>query len=171
MIALSGPDRALTRMGAMLRLYSVQEGTILREAMTLLNSDDLEKVIQQFDLQAGEELQRTPTYMPVVLLNLSKSLDLTAAVTIGLPFIAKVLEQHKLDIVEGYANPEIPLNFNKMGAVAKSQPGDLLLEPFYVDEEGNVLLGCPCEREQEAEIEGEEPLPQFEEEASVGLLF
>lgn len=135
-------ERAVIRLGAMLRLYAKAEGTILKNAIADLEPSDKEMIIKQFDLQPGEELLRTPTYMPVVLLNLSKSLDLTEAVTIGLPFIARVLEQHKQNIADGLADPNIPLNFNKMGSVAKNSPYDLMGD-FFIDEEGNVLLGCP----------------------------
>ena len=82
-------ERALTRVGAMLRLYTSEEGTVLKEAISKLDPEDRELIIDQFDLQQRDELARTPTYMPVVLLNLSKTLGLTEAVTKGSPLSRK----------------------------------------------------------------------------------
>ncbi len=138
-------DRALTRMGAMLRLFTPKDGVILKQAILKLEPETRAKIIAQLDIQEGEELRRTPTYMPAVLVNLADNPQLGAsseerisqAVILGLPFLSRVLEAHKEALAENRANPDIPLNFNKAAAVAKQSP-TTLLKGFNIDSEGNV---------------------------------
>jgi len=140
-------DRALTRIGAMLRLFTPEEGILLKKAILELDSEQQTKIVMQLDTKEGEELERTPTYIPAVLVNLSNNLQLgitreeriSKAVTLGLPFLAKVLEKHKQSLFENKADPMIPLNFNKVAGVAKEKPYALLNE-FTIDQEGNVCI-------------------------------
>lgn len=140
-------ERALTRMGAMLRLFTPEDGMLLKKAILELDSDIQTKILMQLDIKEGEELERTPTYMPAVLVNLSNNPQLgttreeriSKAVILGLPFLAKVLEKHKQSIFENNANPKIPLNFNKAAGIAKERPQALLNE-FNIDQEGNVCI-------------------------------
>ncbi len=125
-------DRVLTRIGAMLRLFTPEDGNVLKEAMNALDPETRNHIATQLDVQ---ENVRTPTYMPAVLVNLS----LSKAVTIGLPFIARVLEQHKMLVAEGKIDPEIPLCFNQAAGVAKVDPERLNGE-FQIDKEGNIFL-------------------------------
>lgn len=141
-------DRVLTRIAAMLRLFTPQEGASLKSAMQQLSLEDRERIVAQLDVRLGEEIGRTPTYMPAVLVNLYNNKDLgvspserlSQAVIRGLPFIAKVLQQHKEQLLQRQANPEIPLNFNKIAGIAKSAPAELQQKPFAIDAEGNVSL-------------------------------
>jgi hypothetical protein len=138
-------DRALTRMGAMLRLFTHEDGLILKQAVLKLKPEIRAKIIAQLDIQEGEELRRTPTYMPAVLVNLANNLQLgtsreeriSQAVVLGLPFLSRVLEAHKQALAENRANSDIPLNFNKAAGVAKQSP-TALLKGFNIDSEGNV---------------------------------
>jgi hypothetical protein len=138
-------DRALTRMGAMLRLFTHEDGLILKQAVLKLEPETRAKIIAQLDIQEGEELRRTPTYMPAVLVNLANNPQLGAsreerisqAVVLGLPFLSRVLEAHKQALAENRANSDIPLNFNKAAGVAKQSP-TALLKGFNIDSEGNV---------------------------------
>lgn len=140
-------DRALTRMGAMLRLFTLEEGAVLKKAVSKLPSDVRQKIIEQLDVRQGEELARTPTYMPAVLVNLannpilgsSKEERISQAVLLGLPFIARVLETHKLHLASSKADSVIPLNFNKAAGVAKTNPSALNGE-YTIDAEGNVCV-------------------------------
>lgn len=140
-------DRALTRMGAMLRLFTPEDGLLLKKAILELDSMQQTKILIQLDTKEGEELERTPTYMPAVLVNLSNNPQLgitreeriSKAVILGLPFLAKVLEKHKQSLLENKANPKISLNFNKAAGVAKERPYALLNE-FNIDQEGNVCI-------------------------------
>jgi hypothetical protein len=140
-------DRVLTRVGTMLRLFTPEEGLILKHSILKLSSEERSKLIKQLDAQKDEDLMRTPTYMPAILVNLSNNPQLGASkeerivqtVVLGLPFLAKVLEKHKLAIAENKANPDIPLNFNKAAGVAKTSP-DMLLKDFSIDLEGNICF-------------------------------
>ncbi len=137
-------DRVLTRIGAMLRLFTPEEGAILKKAMGQL---DASKIAAQLDVKKGDQPGRTPTYMPAVLVNLSnnpmlgstKEERLSNAITMGLPFIARVLEKHKEMLAKHEVDANIPLNFNKMAGVAKTAPESLKAE-FAIDQEGNVFL-------------------------------
>jgi HAD superfamily hydrolase (TIGR01509 family) len=136
-------NRVLTRVGCMLRLFTPEDGKLLKQAFSRLEPEASKKVMEQLE----NELDRTPTYMPAVLLNLSSNPQLGTkreermiqTVVLGLPFLAKVLEKHQQAIKEEQANPEIPLNFNKAAGLAKATPQSLQ-EEFIVDTEGNVRL-------------------------------
>lgn len=140
-------DRALTRMGAMLRLFTSEDGMILKQTILKVDSELQTKILMQLDIKEGEEFERTPTYMPAVLVNLSNNPQLgltreeriSKAVILGLPFLAKILEKHKQSLFENKANPKIPLNFNKAAGIAKEKPYALLNE-FNIDQEGNVCI-------------------------------
>lgn len=140
-------DRALTRMGAMLRLFTPEEGAVLKQAILKLPSDVRIKIIEQLDIRKGEELARTPTYMPAVLVNLannptlgsSKEERISQAVILGLPFIARVLETHKQHLALLEADSAIPLNFNKAAGIAKTNPS-ALNGKYTIDTEGNVCV-------------------------------
>ncbi|OGN55466.1 MAG: hypothetical protein A3D96_00715 [Chlamydiae bacterium RIFCSPHIGHO2_12_FULL_44_59] len=138
-------DRALTRMGAMLRLFTPEEGSILKQAVLKLSPEIQTQIIEQLDIRQGEELMRTPTYMPAVLVNLANNPDLgsskeeriSQAVILGLPFIARVLKTHKQHLASLEADPAIPLNFNQAAGVAKTNPSALNGQ-YTIDSEGNV---------------------------------
>ncbi|HEX2580322.1 MAG TPA: hypothetical protein VHK67_07990 [Rhabdochlamydiaceae bacterium] len=140
-------DRVLSRIGAMLRLFTEEEGATLKKAMLELDPDVRARIAAQLDVQKQDQPSRTPTYMPAVLVNLSnnsqlgesKEERLSKAITIGLPFITRVLEKHKEMSANHEIDPNIPLNFNKMAGVAKTSP-QLLSKGFYIDKEGNVHL-------------------------------
>ncbi len=141
-------DRVLARIGAMLRLFSPEEGAVLEMAMNQLDIKTRKKISEQLDVQQqSAQIGRTPTYMPAVLVNLSnnpqlgetKDERLVKAVTIGLPFLARVLEKHQDMLMKQEIDSDIPLNFNKMAAIAKTSP-DRFSEDFSIDNEGNVHL-------------------------------
>lgn len=137
-------DRVLARIGAMLRLFTPEEGKVLKKAILGLEKSSLCKIVSHL---VEDSPFRTPTYMPALLVNLTNNLALgiskeerlAKAITIGLPFIARALEKHQELITNGEADPHIPLNFNTMAGIAKTAP-DLLLQEFYIDKEGNVGL-------------------------------
>ena len=141
-------DRGLTRIAAMLRLFTPEEGAALKNAISQLSSQDRDRIVSQLDVRFGEEIGRTPTYMPAVLVNLYNNKDLGAASTErlsqavirGLPFIARVLEQHQQQILQHQADPEIPLNFNQVAGVAKTTPHLLERNAFQINSDGTVTL-------------------------------
>lgn len=132
-------DCVLTRMGAMLRLFTPEEGDILKKAFFTLDQACREQIITQLSIQNNNP---TPTYMPAVLINLSNQLGLSQAVLIGMPFIGRVLEKYQAQVASKEIEPSIPLNFNQIAAVAKSNP--LLLDKeFFIDNEGIVHTYSP----------------------------
>ena len=142
-------DRVLTRIGAMLRLFTQKEGEVLKKAMDAIEKSMRARIADQLDVSLDESFNSTPTYIPAVLVNLSKNPELGKmkeerlfkAITIGLPFIVRVLEAYKERVVKGEMNANIPLNFNKIAGIAKSFPNSLQGR-FVIDREGNVNLGA-----------------------------
>ncbi len=140
-------SRVLARIGSMLRLFTPEEGIILHKAMQGLDKKIYDRIIAQFDVHPNDKPIMTPTYMPAVLANLSnntqlgntKEKRLTQAITLGLPFISRVLEKYKEMVSQGQIDPRIPLNFNKAAGIAKASP-QLLSKDFKIDKEGNVIL-------------------------------
>lgn len=138
-------DRVLARLGAMLRLFTPEEGVVLRVAMRHFDDTMRSRIIAQFDVQKIDPFRRTPTYVPATLVNLSnqqqlgdsKEGRLFQAIIIGLPFITRVLERHQKLLDNGAIDPNIPLNFNAVAGIAKSSPSSLDND-FTIDEEGNV---------------------------------
>ncbi|KAF3362561.1 hypothetical protein PHSC3_000799 [Chlamydiales bacterium STE3] len=138
-------ERVLTRIGAMLRLFNSDEGLFLKNSLLKLDSDQRAQIIAQLETNEGEELERTPTYMPAVLVNLSnnpllgvsREERIAQTIAIGLPFLAKVLAKHRHSLAVKKADPHIPLNFNKVAFAAKEDP-KMLLEEFTIDADGNV---------------------------------
>ena len=139
--------RVLARLGAMLRLSTPEEGTILIHAMRGLDSPMRTRINEQLDVQRMTRSCRTPTYMPAVLVNLannpqlgkSQGERLAKAITLGLPLIVNVLEEYKLNINAGVMDPDIPLNFNAVAGVAKSAPHKLN-NPFSIAKDGRVQI-------------------------------
>ncbi|MCY3974687.1 MAG: hypothetical protein OXF02_03990 [Simkaniaceae bacterium] len=140
-------DRVLTRMGAMLRLFTPEEGAVLRAAVATLSPGVQSRIIEQLDVGGGEEPVRTPTYMPAMLINLannprlgvSREERLSRAVILGFPFIARVLRSHRERLARLEADPATPLCFNGVAGVAKTDP-DALGGEYRIDPEGNVRL-------------------------------
>ncbi len=140
-------DRILARIGAMLRLFTLEDGVVLRKAIHKLDSSIRNRIAAQLDVQPQDRLSRTPTYMPAVLVNLSNNPELgktkeerlSKAISVGLPFIVQVLERHKKMLLKNEIDSNIPLNFNKMAGVAKASPLSLN-GAFYIDQDGSVYL-------------------------------
>jgi hypothetical protein len=140
-------DRVLARIGAMLRLCTLEDGVILRQAISSLGPVERDGIIAELDIQKTSGLRRTPTYMPAVLINLlnnphlgaTKEERLSQAIALGLPCICRVLKEHKQQLSNDVADPNIPLNFNPVAGIAKAAP-ELLSNGFTIDAEGNVSL-------------------------------
>lgn len=142
-------NRVATRVGAMLRLFTPDEGITLRKAISTFSPTDLDLIISQLDQQVEPENEGpTPTYIPAVLVNLSnhpllgesKEGRLGIAVVTALPFIARVLKRHQENLEKGRADPSIPLNFNPIAETVKRTPFELLLRDFYITMDGCVYI-------------------------------
>jgi hypothetical protein len=138
-------ERVLARIGAMLRLFTEEEGVVLRKAISELDETTRDRIALQLDAAQKIYCGRTPTYMPAVLINLfnnpqlgtCKEERLSKAITLGLPFIARVLEKHKEMVAKKEIDINIPLNFNETAGVAKTSPLHLTKD-FTIDKEGGV---------------------------------
>jgi hypothetical protein len=127
-------DRVLTRIGALLKLFTSEEGAALKNAISQLSPDDRMRIFTQFDVLSGKEQN-----IPGVLASLYNNQFLaeipttriSQAVVFGLPFIARVLEQRQA---------EISLNFNQVAEIAKTMPDLLLTKQFKITSDGNVVL-------------------------------
>lgn len=136
-------DYVLTRVGAMLRLFTPQEGESLKKAFLKLNDTERSLVLKEF--AAHEKTRRTPTYMPAVLLNLynfdpQASLDakMELAVT-ALPLLAQVLQSQK-------PGAEAPLNFNKVAGLVKQDPELVKYSDFEISSDTQEVLLHPSRR-------------------------
>ena len=127
-------DLELTRIAAMLRLFTSEEGAALKNGILQLSSQDQQLIMTYF----GEETSRPLTDMSAVLINLANNTQLGSAPTerlsqaaiYGLPFITKVLQHH----------PETPLNFSTIARVAKTSPHLLRQNRFQIGPDGTVTL-------------------------------
>lgn len=140
--------RVLSRIAAILRLYTPEDGKTLQKTFFELETDLQESIIAQLDVHAHPRFIRTPTYIPAVLVNLSNNLELgktpqerlSNALTIGLPFISRALKTYEELLINGQFDPEVPLNFNKIAFFAKSDPRALIDAQIFIDAEGNIDL-------------------------------
>ncbi len=132
-------ERVLTRVGAMLRFSTQEEGMSLKRAVLQFDQTQRDQILAALDVQ--RESAVTPTYVPAMLVNLLQNAQLGASeeerlsktVLIGLPFISKVLRTQE-------TNASTPLNFNSVAALAKTAPYSLQQADFVIDVEGNVVL-------------------------------
>lgn len=141
-------ERVLTRIGTMMRLYSPAEGSLLKEAVASLNEGQKAKIVEQLDIQKGKKENRTPTYMPAVLVNLlnqsqlgdTREERLKQTVLLGLPFLSQVLQRQEERLIAKQADAQIPLNFNPIAGLVKKNPKALQNADFEIDADGKVLL-------------------------------
>jgi hypothetical protein len=105
------------------------------------------RIALQLDIQQNDLFSRTPTYVPATLVNLSNNLQLgetkeerlSQAITMGLPFIVRVLEKHKELVSKEEFDVNVPLNFIEAAGIAKSFPNSLNND-FSIDNEGIVHI-------------------------------
>jgi hypothetical protein len=75
-------DRVLARVGAMLRLFTLEDGTLLRKAVLEIDQGLQDRISVQLDAKQEDLSSKTPTYMPALLVNLSNNQHLQQS-TIG----------------------------------------------------------------------------------------
>jgi hypothetical protein len=141
-------DRVLGRMGAMMRLFTPEEGQALTAAYHLLGKEQKKVVEQEFDpLRTRKE--RTPTYIPAVFVNfidsamkqgITKEEAIQACIKEGVVSIASFLQKYR----EGKANqpyrPQMTLNFNKSAGQVKNNINIFRNHDFSIDKDWNVTL-------------------------------
>ena len=131
-------DRVLTRLGAMLRLYTPAQGEVLRHAVSQLHGPDWNRIVLQWNFHEINLARQTPTYLPATLVNLANNPALgataderlTQAITLGLPFLACVLDGRSRQ----------PLCFNPIAGLAKTNPQLLRSAHYQIDPDGAVAI-------------------------------
>ena len=123
-------ERLLTRIAAMLELFTPVEGMELKKSIMLLSEQGRERIITQL----SQTSYPAPRHLSEVLVNLShfsQPPGIASAVVRGLPFLTAVLEQ---------APHEVPLNFSSIAEIAKKSPDLLLQKSFNINGGGHVTI-------------------------------
>lgn len=146
-LGLEGDEKfVLTRVGTMIRLYSLEEGVALKKAYAVLTEDQKATLKTQLDPLVIRQ-ERTATYIPALLVNfvsaqtkqgLSKLQAIEACVRKGVVFIADVLQLYRNGKANLPYNPELTLNFNKAAGQVRDNPN--LLSKFKIDPQGSMEI-------------------------------
>ncbi|MDP3372164.1 MAG: hypothetical protein Q8S21_04660 [Candidatus Paracaedibacteraceae bacterium] len=138
----------LARIGSMLRLFSKEEGKALKDAYASLSFD--QKMLLQEELDPlTYRTERTPTYVPALLVNLSSTLEkqgltryqaIQECITKGSVFIAQVLRAYRTGKTNVPYNPQLTLNFNKAAGQVRDNPALLNNISFKIDSDLNVII-------------------------------
>lgn len=136
----------LARFGAMMRLFSKDDGHSLQEAYASLSKEQKKIINQAFDPLVYRN-ERTPTYVPALLVNVLDSYlkqGLTRANAIkecihkGALFVATVLNQYRMGMANQPYNPNLTLNFNKVAGQARDNLNLLENPSFLINSEGLI---------------------------------
>lgn len=140
----------LTRIGFFLRLYSREDGVLLKKYSDIIYSATEWSLVKKcFGINSGINIwKHHPTYMPAVLLNLFNSTseisDKYERALNGLVVLAKIIDEYqKLE----YSNLESPLCFNNLAAQAKCNPElfakTLEISQINLDDSKNIIINYP----------------------------
>jgi hypothetical protein len=140
-------DRTLTRIGAMLRLHSPQDGKMLKRAFQKLDLYNQALLLSQLDIRTFDPLKRSPHYIPAVLNNMLNNPKLgqnfqerlDKVFILALPFIAQVMQEHRKELTLRQADRSLPLNFNLVAKKVASNPY-LLNHVIFKINENNVVI-------------------------------
>lgn len=136
----------LARFGAMMRLFSKDEGKALQQAYASLSKEQKESINQAFDPLVYRE-ERTPTYVPALLVNvldsytkqgLSKEDAIKECIHKGALFVATVLNQYRAGMSHQPYAPGLTLNFNKVAGQARDNLALLATSSFLITPDGLV---------------------------------
>lgn len=140
----------LTRIGFFLRLYTREDGALLKKHSDIIYSAAEWSLVKKcFGINSGINVwKHHPTYIPAVLLNLFNSTsdisDKYKRALNGFVVLAKIVDEYqKLE----YHNSESPLCFNKLAAQAKCNR-ELFAETFEIsqinwDDPKNIIINYP----------------------------
>jgi hypothetical protein len=139
-------DQTLVRIAALLRLFSPQEGALLKEAFHSLSYADRESILLQF--QEKKAPQTAPCYLPSFLMNVFNDPSsgpftkdkLKNTIARALPLLSQIFKDARERVELGLLHPNIALSFQKAAAFAKEHPSDLPLASYQIDKEGQVTL-------------------------------
>lgn len=140
--------RLLGRMGAMMRLFTPEEGQALKTAYQHLKKEQKAVFEQAFDpLKKREE--RTPTYMPAVFVNfldtavkegMSKEEAIQKCLGEVAVHLANFLQKYRMGEADQPYNLNQTLNFNKSAGQMRSNIRILENHVFSMDKDWNVFL-------------------------------
>jgi len=151
-LGLDNKDQAqqfvLARLGAMMRLFSKEEGAALQEGYQALSQEQRDLLNNELNpLIVRHEM--TPTYVPATLVNLlstyskqglSKDEAIKKCLQEGVPFVAHILHQYRSGKAEQPYTPTLTLNFNKVAGQLRDQPDLLRNATFSIGEDGHVEI-------------------------------
>lgn len=135
-------NRILTRIGAMMNLYTLAEGKALRDAFLKLDPAALTIVVNKFEelekAPSSKEFSEIASFLLIMkektTLGATEKERLTSCIQIGFPFMAKVFEQRKSQPTSD------PLDFSQIIEVAIHNPDFLSLGKIHFDDKGRVIL-------------------------------
>jgi hypothetical protein len=142
-------DAVLTRLGAMMRLFTLEEGSALKEAYQNLKDNDQKNAITQTFAPLTIREERTPTYIPAVFVNFidaaikqgySRDKAIQKCIQDAVAKIAAFLQTYR----EGKANqpysPDKTLNFNKVAGQVRDNAEAFNTHNLTIDKDWNVTL-------------------------------
>ncbi len=142
------PQLVLARLGAMIRLFSKEEGDALQKGYASLTNEQKELLNNELSPLIHRD-EMTPTYVPAVLVNLlntylkqglSKDQAIQQCLQEGVTFIADVLQQYRSGRTGQPYNSTLILNFNKVAGQVRDKPEMLRNATFSIDKDGHVEI-------------------------------
>ena len=108
------------------------------QSVSQLHGPDWNRIVLQWNFHEINLARQTPTYLPATLVNLANNPALgataderlTQAITLGLPFLACVLDGRSRQ----------PLCFNPIAGLAKTNPQLLRSAHYQIDPDGAVAI-------------------------------
>ncbi len=138
----------LARLGAMMRLFSKEEGKALQAGYESISKEQKELLKSELNPLISRD-EKTPTYVPAVFVNLlntyskqglGKDKAIQRCLQEGVTFIANVLHQYRNGKANRPYDPTLTLNFNKVAGQVRDHP-NLLKDPrFSIDKDGHVEI-------------------------------
>nr|WP_032114250.1 hypothetical protein [Candidatus Paracaedibacter symbiosus] len=141
-------EYTVARIGAMMRLYTKEDGKILQEAFSQIKPKMKSTLLAELNPLIIRQ-ERTPTYIPAVLVNLmsaytkqelSREDSIHQCVTKGVPLIAEILHAYRHNKANIPYNINLTLNFNKIAGQLRDNVELAENNNFTIDPQGNVEL-------------------------------
>ena len=141
-------NRVLARLGAMMRLFTPEDGQILEESYHLL-ADDQKKAVERTFNPFTARKERTPTYIPAVFVNfldsaMKQSMQRQEAINKCLIESVVPMAVFLQTYREGKANQpyksHMTLNFNKTAGQVRNDINVFKNHNFFIDKDWNVTL-------------------------------
>lgn len=138
----------LARIGCMMRLFDEKDGAPLQASFAELDKDAKVLIISQLN-PLEDRREKTPTYVPAVLVNLlgtlqkaglSREAAIGRTVTEGVPLMAYILGQYRTGKANQPYSADMTLNFNTVAGQLRDKPDLATSRAFSIDAKGNVKL-------------------------------